>query len=633
MERESFENEEVAKLLNDNFVSIKVDREERPDIDNLYMAVCQTLTGQGGWPLNVLLTPDQQPFYAGTYFPRRSILGRMGLMDMLEQIRDRWQKDQQGIVDLSTELMEEVKQHTLTSHTGEVHEGLLHEAYEQFIKRYDSVYGGFGSAPKFPSPHNLSLLLAYGRAYNHAEATRMAVHTLDSMYRGGIYDHVGFGFARYSTDEQWLVPHFEKMLYDNALLAIAYLDGYQATGEQKFAEIAETIFTYVLRDMISPEGAFYSAEDADSEGEEGKFYVFTREEIEQVLDLEDMHTYCHIYDITPEGNFESKNIPNLIHPSLEEVAAERGLSLLGLETLLEECRTKLWAYREQRVHPSKDDKILTAWNGLMLAALARAGKTLQKPVYANAAARAAEFLWQHLRREDGRLLARFREGEAAYEAYVDDYAYLLWGCLELFEATGQALHLKRVLELKDNLFRLFYDEQDGAFYFSGRDGEQLLTQSKEIYDGALPSGNSVLAVQLNRLAAITQDADLQIVGGKLLEAFGGTVSKYPTGYSMYLQGVLHQVQGSKEIVISGRAEDPMLHEMISAVQIAYLPGAALIVNYQGKQGADLRMILPHLEDKPAIQDQATVYICENFACHAPLTTLEALKDELAWHVS
>ncbi|MNX00579.1 Glycosyl hydrolase family 9 [compost metagenome] len=628
MERESFENQEVADMLNEHFVSIKVDREERPDIDNLYMAVCQTLTGHGGWPLTVLLTPDQRPFYAGTYFPRRSMLGRVGLLDLLEQIKDRWASDREGLVELSDELMAEVQERTLSSLPGQVDEQLLHNAYQHYEKLFDPAYGGFGSAPKFPTPHNLCYLLAYAKAYDQPKAQEMVVRTLDGMYRGGLYDHIGFGFARYSTDEKWLVPHFEKMLYDNALLAIAYLEAFQAAGERKYAAIAESVFHYVLRDMTSPEGAFYSAEDADSEGVEGKFYVFTRDEIEEALGLEDMHTYCHVYDITPEGNFEGSNIPNLIRQSLEQIAEERGIRLLALESRLEECRERLYKYREQRVHPSKDDKILTAWNGLMIAAMARGAKVLQKPQYAEAAERAAEFIWTSLRREDGRLLARYRDGEAAYEAYLDDYAYLLWGCLELFEATNKPHYLQRAISLKDDMFNLFWEDEEGGFYFSGHDGEKLLTGSKEIYDGALPSGNSVAALQLYKLAALTQDAELQNLSVRHLQAFGGTVRRYPTGFAMYLQAALQQVKGGQEIVLSGKPDDPVLHEMIAAVQRSYSPGSVLVVNYLGPDGEPLRQLLPHLGDKAAINGLATAYICENFACQAPITTLEALKEEL-----
>lgn len=629
MEKESFENDEVAELLNESYISIKVDREERPDIDNLYMAYCQALTGQGGWPLTVLLTPDQKPFYAGTYFPKDTKYGRIGMMDMLSQIRDKWTEDRENIVKSGDDIVERMnRQQTKITQPGQFSEELVHRGYKTFVSSFDEVYGGFGGAPKFPTPHHLMFLSTYSHVYQEPQALNMVRKTLDHMYSGGIYDHIGFGFSRYSTDEKWLVPHFEKMLYDNSLLAIAYLDGYRLTSDTKYAHIAESIFTYVLRDMTSPEGAFYSAEDADSEGVEGKFYVFTRDEIEEVLGLEEMHKYCNVYDITPEGNFEGNNIPNLIPFSTAEIAEQRDLNELALRTDLEEARQKLFDYREQRVHPSKDDKVLTAWNGMMIAALARASQTLQKPEYAQAAVKAADFIWEHMRREDGRLLARYRDGEAAYSAYVDDYAYLIWGLQELYEATGMAKYLQYAITLKEQLITLFWDEQQGGFYFTGQDGEQLITRTKEIYDGAMPSGNSVAAWTLAKLAAVTQDIELRQYAEQIVTTFTGTAEQYPTGYSMLLLAGLQLLQGNQEIVLAGKVEDIHFQEMIAEVQKAYLPFASLIIHADGTSGEAIRELLPHLQDKGMQQSQATAYICEGFVCHEPLTTVEALRENV-----
>ncbi|QSF42990.1 thioredoxin domain-containing protein [Paenibacillus tianjinensis] len=637
MERESFEDAEVAQLLNDNYIAIKVDREERPDIDALYMSVCQALTGSGGWPLTVLLTPDKKPFYAGTYFPKRQMFGRIGLMDVLEQIHKKWEQDGDALSKLGDELLADLQSldrnnAQLAGASGGAVPGeeLLHEAYELYRRQFDEEYGGFGNAPKFPSPHNLSFLLAYSQAYQQPEALRMVEKTLDAMYRGGMYDHVGFGFSRYSTDREWLVPHFEKMLYDNALLTIAYLEAYQITGKPLYAEIAEQIFTYVRRDMTSPEGAFYSAEDADSEGVEGKFYVFTREQIEEALGLEDMHSYCHVYGITPEGNFEGANIPNLLQELPEDMAERTGMNPLGLKTRMEEWREKLFAYREQRIHPSKDDKVLTSWNGLMIAALAKGAKALQKPEYARAAVAAADFIWDNLRRrEDGRLLARYRDGESAIPAYVDDYAFMIWGLTELYEATGQAVHLERALQLKDGLLALFIDEEGGGFFFTGRDGEELPIRSKELYDGALPSGNSVAAKQLLKLSVISQDVELKAVAERTAQVLASAAAEYPPGYAMYLQAHLALISGGREWVLSGKPEDPALHGMLAQVQQSYLPDASLIVNWSGSEGDVLHHLLPHLADKPAVDGRATAYECRNFACRAPLSSLEAVKELLA----
>lgn len=628
MERESFEDDEVAKLLNNHFVPIKVDREERPDIDNLYMLVCQALTGHGGWPLTVFLTADQKPFYAGTYFPKRSENGRIGLIDLLEQIVIKWDQDGEALVQMSEQLLVELEERYLKSKSGLLDEQILHNAFSNYLESYDPVNGGFGTEPKFPTPHQLSFLLAYGKAYLEPKAIEMATHTLDKMHRGGLYDHIGFGFSRYSTDDKWLVPHFEKMLYDNGLLAIAYLDGFQSTGQQRFAEIAESIFTYVLRDMTSLDGAFYSAEDADSEGVEGKFYLFTRAQIREALELEDAHLFCHIFDITPEGTFDGANIPNLIQGLPEEVAAAQGINPLALKTKLEEMRVRLFEYRERRVHPAKDDKVLTTWNGLMIAALARGAKALQKPRYAQAAKTAADWIWKTLRRPDGRLLARYRDGEAAYEGYIDDYAYLQWGLIELYEATADAKYLDWAIQLKDDMLTLFWDTGEGGFYFSGTDGEKLFATSKEIYDGALPSGNSVAALQLYKLAGMTQDARLQAVAKRLLQSFAGSVMHYPTGHAMYLQALLLVQNGGQEIVLSGHADDPYFQAMVSMSQQAFLPGSAIIVHTDGERGERLRHLLPHVVDKTSLHGQAAAYICRNFNCEAPIMSLEALRETL-----
>lgn len=629
MERESFEDEEVAALLNEHYVAIKVDREERPDIDNLYMSVCQALTGSGGWPLTVLLTPDKKPFFAGTYFPKRQMYGRMGLMEVLGQLQQKWADNPEQILEVSDDIMHQINSHLSKPQQGVLDEDVFDKAFEHYMRTFDPVYGGFGSEPKFPTPHHLLFLMAYSQMYDRREALQMAEKTLEGMYRGGMYDHVGFGFARYSTDEKWLVPHFEKMLYDNALLVMAYLEGYQLTDNRLWAEVAEHVLTYIQRDMTSPEGAFYSAEDADSEGVEGKFYLFTREDVETALDLEDMHTYCHIYDITPEGNFEGSSIPNLIQAMPQTYAEERNLNLLGLTTQLEESREKLFAYREQRVHPFKDDKVLTSWNGLMIAAFAKAAKVMQNPAYSKAAGTAADLIWSRMRQPDGRLLARYRDGDAAFTGYLDDYAFLMWGLIELYEATGQVEYLKRALTLKDIMIEDFWDEADGGFYFSSKQGEALLSRSKEIYDGALPSGNSVAALQLGKLAAMTQDSALKAIVDQQLQVFAGTAEQYPMGYAMYLLAAMQPFQGGREIVLSGSRDDIVMQEMISAVQQAYLPGASVLIHWEGEAGEGLRELLPHIREMKPVSGQAAVYICEHFSCKEPVTTLEALREALA----
>ncbi|MDF2715437.1 MAG: six-hairpin glycosidase-like family protein [Paenibacillus sp.] len=573
MERESFEDDEVAAILNEHYISIKVDREERPDVDHLYMSVCQAMTGQGGWPLTIVMTPDKKPFFAGTYFPKNRKYGRYGLMDLLPQLAEKWQEDRTKVEEIGEQIVEETKGRMLSNLEGELSEQSLDRAYQQYAQLFDETYGGFGSAPKFPTAHNVSLLLRYYKRTGKEHALEMAEKTLDSMYRGGMYDHIGFGFARYSTDERWLVPHFEKMLYDNALLAIAYLEAYQLTDKPEYAEVAEQIFTYVLRDMTDPEGGFYSAEDADSEGHEGKFYVWKPDEVVDVLGAENGDLYCDLYDITTEGNFEGHSIPNLIGQVLETFAKRKSLTVSELREKIEACRGKLFAYREERVHPHKDDKILTAWNGLMIAALAKGAKVLGNPAYAEAAAKAEAFLWSELRREDGRLLARYRDGEAAFFGYVDDYAYTIWGLIELYEATFEPAYLQKAAGLARDMIKLFWDDEKGGLFFYGHDAEQLLTRMKEIYDGAMPSGNSVAAYNLQRLSKYVYDAQIAQKADELLQAFAGAAERYPNGHAMLLTALDFAVSSPMEIVIAGDPGKSETKRMLESVRRRFLPSA------------------------------------------------------------
>ncbi|MBN3526827.1 thioredoxin domain-containing protein [Paenibacillus apiarius] len=613
MEKESFEDEEVAQLLNEHYISIKVDREERPDVDHLYMSVCQAMTGQGGWPLTVILTPEKTPFFAGTYFPKQAKYGRIGLMELLGKLADKWAHDRDELHKVGEQIRQALGKRSEAESEGQaagVDEEALHVAFGQFEEDYDETYGGFNSAPKFPSPHNLSWLLAYGSAYGDPVAAEMALHTLRMMARGGIYDHIGFGFARYSTDQSWLVPHFEKMLYDNALLAMAYIDAYQATGDKPYSDIAESVLAYVLRDMTAEEGGFYSAEDADSEGVEGKFYVWKPQEVMELLGSEAGKRYCELYDITEGGNFEGDSIPNLLEWTVEEYANKHGLDSEEFGAELHRSRERLFQAREGRVHPHKDDKILTSWNGLMIAALARAAKALQQPRYAAAAERAASFILDKLRRtEDGRLLARYRDGEAAFLAYADDYAFLIWGLTELYEATAKPDYLDHAVSLQKRMIDLFWDDDDGGFYFYGSDGEQLLTRMKEIYDGAIPSGNAVAAVQLQKLALMTEDDELRSVAERQLQAFAGTVKRYPSGYAMTLLAWLQAVRGQRKVVIEGDPDHALTKEMIAAVQRAYAPDAAIVFKLDKKL-------------EPA------AYVCADYACQAPVHDAESLLEQL-----
>ena len=537
MERESFEDGEVAKLLNENFISIKVDREERPDIDSIYMSVCQVMTGHGGWPLNVFLTPDQIPFYVGTYFPKHARMGMPGMMDVVSQLADIYRNEPEKIAGTGKRIVDAIQPKKQLGVQLGLPDKIIESCFRQMSQMFDPQYGGFGEAPKFPTPHHLTFLLRYYRHTGDEQALEMVEKTLFGLASGGIYDHIGFGFSRYSTDEEYLVPHFEKMLYDNAMLAIAYTEVYQITGNEMYKRIADEIFTYVMRDMKDEDGGFYSAEDADSEGVEGKFYVWTPAEVEEVLGEEDAEIFCAVYDITEDGNFEGKSIPNLIDQPVEWFAEQNGFDLKELRSKLEVWRTKLFEHREQRIHPHKDDKILTAWNALMIAALAKAGKVFGESSYIDSAEEAIRFIEDKLI-IDGRIMVRYREGEVIQEGFIDDYGYLIWSYLELYEATLNLDYLKKARKTADRMIGLFWDEEDGGFFFYGSDHEGLLIRPKEVYDGALPSGNSVAALQLLRLARLTGELEYEEKADSIFKAFSDQIQMYPFGHTYMLQAFL-----------------------------------------------------------------------------------------------
>ncbi len=538
MERESFEDTEVANLMNRDFVCIKVDREERPDIDHIYMQICQTLTGSGGWPLTIIMTPERHPFFAATYLPPRSRGGMQGLLELLPRLSQLWKNDRATALNAGQEVSNWIKKTPMVKTGKQLSEEVLVRAFQQYEQAFDNAYGGFGSAPKFPSPHTLLFLLKYYELHREKKALQMVEKTLISMYQGGIYDHVGFGFARYSTDRKWRVPHFEKMLYDNALLAMAYLQAHRLTGSDLYARVADEIFTYILRDMTSPEGGFYSAEDADSEGEEGRFYVWTPDEVMAVLGSRGA-VYCEMYDITEAGNFEGRNIPNLIKNAMGTDA----------RTDLELERQALYLQREKRVKPLKDDKILSGWNGLMIAAMAMGYRILKDKRYLQAAERAADFVLHNLRREDGRLLARYRDGEAIYPAYASDYAYLIWSFIELHEAGSDKRFLELAQELNNDLLKLFWDKEKGGLFFYGEDSEELLIRPKEIYDGAIPSDNAVATLNFLRLARMTGNVNLDEKVRDQFLIFAGTINENPTSYSFWLLAAMYRQQVGQRIVL------------------------------------------------------------------------------------
>ena len=614
MARESFEDQDIVNFLNEFFIAIKVDREERPDVDHIYMTVCQAITGQGGWPLTIFMTPDKKPFFAGTYFPKQDRWGMQGLETLLKAIHIAWKNNPEKLLSSSEKLFEILNQPVSTEE--DVDNTIMEKAFLLFQSDFDRTYGGFGVAPKFPTPHQLFFLLRYWQQTQEDMALAMVEKTLEGMYCGGIYDHVGYGFCRYSTDQKWLVPHFEKMLYDNALLPIAYLEAYQVTKKKPYAQIAEEIFTYILRDMASLKGGFYCAEDADSEGKEGKFYVWTKKEIKEILGDEDGEKLASYFNVTEKGNFEGSNILNIIHrPLVEEESC-----------FIKECKEKLFHAREKRVHPHKDDKILTSWNGLMIASLAIGARVLKKEQYQIAAEKAVQFIEEYLTRFDGRLLARYREGDADFPAYAEDYAFLIWGLFELYQTTFNPNYLEKAIQLSYDLIKYFWDEEQGGLFVYGKDSEQLIARPKELYDGAIPSGNSVAAFNFLRLAQLVDDPELEQKGQQILRTFGSQINDYPKGYSFALMAQLFSQVPIRTIVIVAQDKDLQVKKMMEMIHEQFMPFTLII--FYSKDQEELKSVISNIENYKMIEGKPTVYLCQSYTCHEPITDLNELKEIL-----
>ncbi len=634
MERESFEDPEVAKLMNATFINIKVDREERPDIDNIYMSVCQAMTGGGGWPLTIVMTPDKKPFFAGTYFPKQERFGRPGMLELVPQIERAWKTRRQELLESAEKIAEHLRSVSRDAPGPELGPATLKTAYDQLAARFDAQRGGFGEEPKFPTPHNLTFLLRYWKRTGDRQALAMVEQTLQAMRAGGMYDHIGFGFHRYSTDADWLVPHFEKMLYDQALLVIAYVEAHQATGKDEYARTAREILTYVLRDMTSPEGGFYSAEDADSEGVEGKFYLWTRDKIREVLGQSDGDVFCRVFNIKPGGNFSSPhspagtNIPHL-ERSLAEFARELDLGADALRARLEAARRKLFEAREQRVRPYRDDKILTDWNGLMIAALAKAARALDEPEYAAAAQRAADFLLTRMRDDRGRLLKRYRQGEAGLPAHLEDYAFVVWGLLDLYEANFELRNLEAALALNREMLAHFWDDSDGGLYFTADDGEELLLRTKEVYDGAIPSGNSVAMLNLLRLGRITADAELEAQAAGIGRAFSRSVSQAAAAHTQLLCALDFGVGPSYEVVIAGRPGAAGTTRMLQALRGRFIPNKVVLLRPSESEPPPVTRIARFTESQKSMDGKATAYVCVNYACKAPTTDAQEMLASLS----
>jgi uncharacterized protein YyaL (SSP411 family) len=623
MEKESFEDAETARILNDDYIAVKVDREERPDIDNIYMRVCQAMTGSGGWPLTIIMTPEQRPFFAGTYFPKTARFGRPGLIELLIHIAGLWRSDRDQLLGIGERITASLSAERFPSGGEQLDAAVLDEAYQDLVERYDKRYGGFGAAPKFPSPHNLTFLLRMWKRRGEAEALRMVDETLHAMRRGGIYDHLGGGFHRYSTDKRWLVPHFEKMLYDQAMLAIAYAEAFQVTRCAAYADTVRGIFDYVLSCMRSDDGVFYTAEDADSEGIEGKFYTWNRDEITEVLGAEHGDLFSSFYGVTDAGNVEGGNV---LHEALSEesLAAERGIDMSVLRSTLGEGRRALLAARGKRVPPLRDDKVLTDWNGLMVAALAVGSRSLGERVYADAASRAVDFLLHVMRDGNGRLLHRYRHGEAAIPAYLDDYAFLAWGLLELYETMFAVRYLEAALELVESMIDLFGDDDRGGFYFAGRDGERLIARTKETYDGAIPSGNSLAAFVLLRLARLTGNAEFERRAEGIMRYFAPVVKGAPAGFTALLAALDFALGPTREIVIAGDAARDDTRHMLAVLRGRFLPHSVILLTGDGPNRRALERIVPTIREMGAVGGRATAYVCENFQCGLPVTEAAGL---------
>jgi uncharacterized protein YyaL (SSP411 family) len=614
MAHESFEDEEVAKIINDNFIAIKVDREERPDVDSVYMTVCQALTNHGGWPLTIIMTPDQKPFFAGTYFPKNSKYNMPGLTDILYSIITYWSDDRNKLISMSEGILSELTQYfegeinktKLTSKT-------LENGYDQLSRAFDKNYGGFGGAPKFPTPHKIMFLLRYYESYKDIKALEMVETTLECMYRGGIFDHVGFGFSRYSTDNKWLVPHFEKMLYDNALLIMAYLEGYEVTKNELYKEVAIKALEYVFRELRNEQGGFYCAEDADSEGEEGKYYVFNPPEIIKVLDEEDGMYFNEYFDITPKGNFEGKSIPNLLKNNDYNKTNDR-IGYLSEQIL---------QYRSERLKLHKDDKILTSWNGLMIAALGKAYKVLEDIRYLEYAKKAVNFIFDNLIDENKRLLARYRDEEARHKAYLDDYTFLCFGLIELYESSFDIMFLKKAIDLNKDMINFFWDKEKHGFFLYGEDSEKLIAKPKELFDGAMPSGNSVAAYNLIRLARITGDSYLEEMAEKQLNFICGAIFSEEINHSFFLMAASYALEEGRELVciIKDKSDEEQIKDLLSEIPNFNL--TTIIKSSDNKE--EIEKLIPFIKEYDYVNGKSTYYLCKGKSCLAPVNDIDELR--------
>jgi len=621
MERESFEDEKIAALMNDLFVNIKVDREERPDLDEIYMNAVQMLTGRGGWPMTVFLTPEGKPFYGGTYFPPEDRYGVPGFPKILQGVANAYREKPQDVERSVEQILAALQRMSLSTESQQPFSSdIIGQSAEQLAQAYDTDHGGLGKAPKFP---NVGVYELFLRHYHHSKKSRfleMVTHTLTKMAQGGIYDHLGGGFHRYSVDEKWLVPHFEKMLYDNAQLVRIYAQVYSVTGEPLFKQVVDETMNYLMREMLHTEGGFYSTQDADSEGEEGKFFVWSETEITRIVGEESSEIFCRIYDVSEEGNFEENNI---LHPilTLEQASKFFRRDLREIESLVSVAKGKLFQEREKRPKPFRDEKILTSWNGLMLSGLAEAIKISRQPAYLEAANRTVDFIFTKIFR-DGRLLHTYKSGTGKILGYLDDYAFLAAGLLDLFEASVNRAHLDRALELAEIMLHEFWDEAGGGFFYTGRSHERLIAQSKPIFDGSIPSGNAVATQVLLRLYHYTGKEDYLKRAEKILRAYYNAMENQPFGFAHMLAALDFYLQKPKEVVLVGENKDPETGELLAKIHSLYLPNMTLQL---ASPDDSLEKVSSLLAGKKQFEGRPTVYVCHNFTCSRPVAEWDELK--------
>ncbi len=622
MEHESFENEHIATVMNEHFINIKVDREERPDLDEIYMNAVQMLTGQGGWPMTMFLTPDLKPFYGGTYFPPDNRYGRPGFPRVLLGIAEAYRERREAVAEQSEQITANLNQLSgMEGHGHQLTTDLLDTAFQDYRSRFDARCGGFGQAPKFPPSMGLSLLLRHWHRTGNLNALEMVEVTLEKMARGGMYDQLGGGFHRYSVDERWLVPHFEKMLYDNALLTVVYLEAYQATGKTFYRQIAMETLDYVLREMYNTEvGSFYSTQDADSEGVEGKFFVWTPDEVEELLGQEKAKIFCEYYDITKHGNFEHKNILHVQTPA-DLFAKKLRMDVQKIEAILAEGKGKLFEVREKRIKPGLDDKILTSWNGLMIRSMAMGYQILGDERYREAAEKSARFILTELSQDSRLLLRTHREGKSHLNAYLEDYSYFVAGLINLYEATFELEWLKEAQQLNQIMIEQFWDDVNGGFFFTSKNHESLIVRSKSGYDGATPAGASMAIHNLLRLDKLLNQPDLWEKTETTLDIYYHQIEHSPSGSAQLLCELDFLLSTPKEIAIVGQREGEDTKVALESIHSRFVPSKVLAL---ASDEEDVSDFIPLLEGKTQIDGKATIYVCENYTCKAPTTDLEEL---------